>query len=313
MAGISVFRASPTGEPAIELESLRNPLALNIDVLSGAHQGVAQRVESGAVTIGRGPDCDVILFADPIEARHVTIAPKSSFGSTVVIKAVDGAVMLDNGTMLEPGQYAEGQMPLDLSLAGTHVTVSRTVNPHEFARPALAVALALALIVAGPNLVDTAFSSVTRTAAPTGPAIETALVTNSTPKADQAVSIVEVFRDRVRTAGLGHLIEVTEAADGSILASGEIDRENGSEWRRVLRWYDGMPAAPGFINAVRVGKAPAMPEIASVWLLGEPEITLASGEKLREGDSARGGWTVKVIAEDGVILTRNGSDVTVTF
>ena len=313
MSGISVFRANSAGEPAIELDSLRNPLALNIDVLSGAHRGVSQRSESGAITIGSGSDCDVILFADPIAARHVTVAPKSSFSSSVVIKAVDGPVVLDNGTMLEPGQYAEGQMPLDLSVAGTHVTISRTVNPHEFARPALAVALALAMIVVGPNLVDTAFSSVTRTAAPVGPAVETALVTNSTPAAGETAAVVELFRDRVRNSGLGHLIAVSEGGDGTILASGEIGRENGREWRRVLRWYDGVPAAPGFVNAVRVGKAPTMPEIASVWLLCDPEVTLASGEKLREGDSARGGWTVKVISEDGVILTRNGSDVTVTF
>ena len=315
MTSISAFRASSADEPAIELDSLRNPLALNIDVLSGAHRGVSQRAESGTITIGRDPNCDLILFADPIEARHVAIAPKSSFGSSVVIRALDGSVVLDNGTTLEPGQYAEGQMPLDLSVAGTHVTISRTVNPHEFARPVMAVAVALALIIAGPNLVDTAFSSVTRTTAPapvTAPA-DTTLLTASTPTAAETQAVVELFRDRVRNAGLGHLVEVSEGGDGTILASGEIGRENGREWRRVLRWFDGVPAAPGFVNAVRVGKAPVMPEIASVWLLGEPEITLASGEKLREGDSARGGWTVKVISEDGVILSRNGSDVTVTF
>ena len=312
MTDVSVFRAQSSDEPAIELDNIRNPLAMNVDVLSGAHSGVSQRATGGALTIGSDPSCDLILFADPVAGRHVSVVPRSGWGSSVVVKALDGEVTLDNGQVLEPGQWAEARMPLDLSIEGTHVTVSRTVNPHEFAKPAVAVAIALALIVVGPNIVDTAFSSVSRTmqpitvAAPTAPAVVPVEVS-------EGAAIVETFRDRVRTAQLGHLIEVTEGADGTVLASGEIGRENGRDWRRVLQWYDAMPQAPELVNAVRVGKAPEMPSIASVWLLGEPEITLATGEKLREGDRARGGWLVKAIAEDGVVLSRNGSDVAITF
>ena len=314
MAGVSVFRAHSSEEPAFELGTLRNPLALNVDVLSGVHAGVSQRVDGGAITIGASPDCDLILFADDVGARHVTVAPRSNWSSAVAIKAVDGPVILDSGERLEPGQWAEGQMPLDLSLNGTHVTITRSVNPHEFARPALAVAMALGLIVVGPNLVDTAFSSVKRSIEIQAPVAAPDPVTTATPAVQfETAQVIDAFRDRVRESDLGHLIEISAGRDGTILASGEIGRENGRDWRRVLQWYDAVPNGPDLVNAVRVGKSPEMPSIASVWLLGEPEITLASGEKLREGDRARGGWVVKSIAEEGVILTRNGSDVTLTF
>ena len=314
MTNVSVFNAPARAEPAIEMDTLRRPLALNVDVLSGVHSGVSQRIEGSEIVIGSDAGADVILFADALAARHVAVAPKSSFGSTVVVKALDGHVTLDSGTTLEPGQWAEATMPLDMSLRtmggdGTHVTISRTINPAEFAKPALAAITALALIVIGPNLVGSAFSSVERSV--TAPAI----VAPALPVqvADASDDVVGALRSRVSDAGLGHLVEVTAGIDGTILASGEIATPDGSKWRRILRWYDAVPRAPGLVNAVKVGTAPAMPEIASVWLLGEPEITLANGRKLREGDEARGGWTVKVISAEGVILSRNGSDVTVTF
>ena len=316
MANVSVFNAPVRTEPAVEFDTLRRPLALNVDVLSGVHSGVSQRMESGEVVIGSDPSAGVILFADAVAGRHVGVAPKSRFTSSVVVKAIDGTVMLDSGTVLEPGQWAEGSMPLDMTLRtadgdGVHVTVSRTVNVGEFAKPALAAVTALALILIGPNLVGSAFSSVKRgvTAAPA--------TTVSAPAAPETVSpeldVATMLEARVRDAGLGHLVEVSASGDGSILVSGEIDRGDGAAWRRVLRWYDGVPSAPGLVNAVRVGSAPPMPEIASVWLLGDPEITLSNGRTLREGDTARGGWLVKTISAEGVILSRNGSDVTVTF
>ena len=206
-------------------------------------------------------------------------------------------------------------MPLDLTLRsgdgqGVHVTVSRTINPGEFAKPALAAVTALALILIGPNLVGSAFSSAKW--GMTAPAVTTAA---PAPRAETAaeLDVATMLEGRVRDAGLGHLVEVSAGGDGTILASGEIDRADGTTWRRVLRWYDEIPRAPGLVNAVRVGSAPPMPEIASVWLLGEPEITLSSGRTLREGDTARGGWLVKAISAEGVVLSRNGSDVTVTF
>lgn len=311
----SVFSASRGSEPAVELDTLRRPLALNVDVLSGVHAGVSQRLESGEVVIGSGASAGVILFADDIAERHVAIVPRSQFTSSVVVKAIDGAVTLDSGTVLEPGQWAEGSMPLDLTLRsgdgqGVHVTVSRTINPGEFAKPALAAVTALALILIGPNLVGSAFSSAKW--GMTAPAVTTAA---PAPRAETAaeLDVATMLEARVRDAGLGHLVEVSAGGDGTILASGEIDRADGATWRRVLRWYDEIPRAPGLVNAVRVGSAPPMPEIASVWLLGEPEITLSSGRTLREGDTARGGWLVKAISAEGVVLSRNGSDVTVTF
>ena len=312
MANTSVFSTTSHNEPVFEIESLRKPLALNIDVLSGAHAGVSQRVEGSEITIGTGSGCDVILFADKLAPRHAAISTRSTFGSTVVIRAIDGPVVLDSGAMLEPGQWAEGQMPLDISLGGTHVTLSRTINPHEFAKPMIAMAMALGLILIGPNLVDTAFSSVTR---PAQSVVANDVVPSALPDASEAAEIdmVTLLRDRVREDQLGHLIEVLPGRDGTVLASGEIGRENTDAWRSILRWFDTVPGAPNLVNAVRVGQAPEMPSIASVWLLGDPEVTLSSGEKLREGDRARGGWEVKRISAQGVVLSRNGSDVTLTF
>ena len=313
MANVSVFNTTSRNEPAFEIDSLRKPLALNVDVLSGAHSGVSQRVEGGEITIGSAAGSDVILFADPIAPRHASISTRSTFGSTVVIRAIDGPVILDSGAMLEPGQWAEGQMPLDLSLGGTHVTLSRTINPHEFAKPVIAMAMALGLILVGPNLVDTAFSSVSRTIDTIDLPIATDVTTNSTQPTAEAVDMVTLLRDRVRADQLGHLIEVLPGRDGTVLASGEIGRDSMDAWRSILRWFDTVPDAPNLVNAVRIGSEPEMPSIASVWLMGEPEVTLASGEKLRAGDRAQGGWIVKSISVDGVVLSRNGSDVTLTF
>ena len=311
MANVSVFNSTSRSEPAFEIESLRKPLALNVDVLSGAHNGVSQRIESDEVIIGSATGSDVILFADPIAPRHASISPRSAFGSTVVIRAIDGPIVLDSGALLEPGQWAEGKMPLDLSLGGTHITVSRTINPHEFAKPVIAMVMALGLILVGPNLVDTAFSSVSRVVE--APLISDVVTNATTGATEETVDMVAMLRDRVRADNLGHLIEVLPGRDGTVLASGEIGRESMDAWRSILRWFDTVPGAPNLVNAVRVGSAPELPSIASVWLLGEPEVTLASGEKLREGDRARGGWTVKDISAEGVVLSRNGSDVTLTF
>ena len=316
MANVSVFSAPSRNEPAVEFETLRRPLAINVDVLSGVHAGVSQRMESGEVVVGSDASAGVILFADDVAGRHVAVVPRSHFSSGVVIKALDGVVTLDNGTVLEPGQWAEAAMPLDMTLraadgGGTHVTVSRTVNPGEFAKPALAAVTALALILIGPNLVGSAFSSVKRSV--TAPATITAPAAAPVAAEVPETDVAGMLQERVRSAGLGHLVDVSAGGDGTILASGEIDRKDGAAWRRVLRWYDGVPRAPGLVNAVRVGAAPPMPEIASVWLLGEPEITLANGRTLKEGDTARGGWKIEVISDEGVVLSRNGSNVTVTF
>ena len=334
MSKVSVFAASSDAEPAVDLDSLRHPFALNVDVLSGVHAGVRQRIEGDEAIIGSGPDCDIILFADPVADQHVAVTPKSGFGSTVIVTALNGSVTLDNGTVLDAGEWSEARMPLDLLVGGTHVTVSRTINPGEFTRPALAAASALALIIAGPNIVNTAFSSVTsgsqdrpavsasrpdlRTVGAATPddaarGVEVASETSAPAPLSGVEAIVGGLRSRLGEAGLAHLVEASAGSDGTVLVSGEIGEEHTASWRRVLRWYDSVPRAPGLVNAVRVGTPPEMPAIASVWLMGEREVTLASGERLRVGDRARGGWTVVAIENDGVVLNRNGADVTLAF
>ena len=295
---------------------------LRVAVTGGAHSGI---VHSGGrrISVGSDGDNDVVLFADHLQAHHLSIEGAENFLSTPRIRSLDGAIEVD-GTALFPGEAAPLREGTVVAADRATLVVSRIGYPRDLRQLALRAALvgvAIAAMLVGLSLVKnlaiaaTSFGAGVVATVGASARSAPALPTSAALRTGEAnVGALDAARQRLGELGLGPFVQLSAAADGSLQAAGEAPAQSKAAWTSFLSWYDSTGERPVLIrNATVSDGPPTYPKLASVWLNAPATVYFADGASARQGELGPDGWRVVGIAEAGVLIERNGAQVTLSF
>jgi hypothetical protein len=291
-----------------------------ITVLSGAHAETTLAVGNSPVTIGAGQNNDLVLFTEDIAGQHCRIAPGRHPLAKYTIYALHGPVELADGTVLRPGELCSLQPDFEIRLGTCKLAVRRSVDPAEYVKPALqAVMFGLFVFTAVTawNLFSTLPSAV-------GQSLGSALSMERLEAGLRSVGLQEVLtssidrdlaavRAKLEEMSLHSSVRVLATPDNMLKVTGTISETSLAQWNQFLKWYDTNPQFPRLVRSVAHSSNNDLPQVESVWLSGKPEVFLKGGATAMVGDTIDGGWKVMSIQPGLLVLSRDGSSVTLTF
>lgn len=296
----------PTGSflPALARSGQRGGLTLS--VLDGLHKGVTAPIDGDACTIGSGSDCDVVLADARIEADHLRLR---FHGRHVAVDAHGGDVVVEGRQTVRRGHGFRTALPVTLAVGGARIALRREGASRDSRRAIAGLGVALlaatALLIAtqsgGFGVADRARDNAAATSQPA-----------SAPVAE-AGDAAESLRQRVAAASLP--IQIA-GKDRHLAASGSITEDQRPAWTEVQRWFDGRFGGRHVLSStVTTSAAAAAPEFAlqAVWFGQNPYVVDARGERRYPGAALQGGWTLKSIEPDGIIVIRDGQEFRLTL
>jgi hypothetical protein len=309
------------------------PNDLQLNVLSGIHEGVSIPIGYGEYSIGSVPDADIVLRDDGVAPYHVIIRFEKT---DLRVEAVGGDILID-GETLEGGHGCRVRLPSELTIGQASIQLSRDGHQAElteripvlahFAKyPAvvtlgaagLAAVLAAVTIfqsgdpVNGPlkslSTAATAPSSLSVTGSVPGPAAPPAITS------PEASAVLDALKVKLDEAGMQAM--KVSANGGQISVAGQIPESQAESWASVQRWFD-QNHAPKFVMTanIAIGEAVARPalRLQAVWYGERPYIITDSGLRHYEGAILDNGWVLQQIRESGVVLRKDRERLTLTF
>ncbi|MEM6666333.1 MAG: hypothetical protein AAF638_08015 [Pseudomonadota bacterium] len=298
--------------------------ALTVTVEGGAHRDAHQRVDGGPVTIGSGLDNTIVLFGDALPDCNAQITMTDELFGKGEITAIDGPVLLPDGSLLDTGDARAVKLPCTIRCGDIPVTIAPAMDLDGFWTKLISGLLLVAAFVIGMHLV----SSLPRVLPSTSSAgaeivgdIRSSVDRLMTGEARRGglmrraeADPLSALSTRLGDAQLNGPVQLQQTSTGAIIATGLLDDAEMQRWRGVLQWHDLQTSAPLLVNNVKLGDGEAdLPEIQSVWMGDDPHVVLKGGEMAREGERLAGGWTLERITGEGIILNQDGRRISVTF
>lgn len=300
-----------------------------ISVVGGVHTGAKVFVDPGTITIGRDASNNIVLFADDIEEQHVQLDLSAKYLQPIMVTPVNGSCRLDDGSIVDIGQYAEIDSGETIYFSNAALHISRVTSPKSVMNTAIKGAAILAIILIVP-LAYSLFSNLFVGAAGAGSKFFSSINHEISVQSDQYLGtqfasagepsekMVKEFtwatRAQLEDLKLNHRLQADSTADGSIRVFGTISDKESARWTSFLRWYDTKTGFPPLIRDVQsVGEQRDLPEIKSVWLGLEPTAIMQDGSIVKIGSQIRGGWKVITINKNGMTIERDGSTVSLTY
>jgi hypothetical protein len=276
---------------------------LKVEVIGGRFKGAKLELP-GRLSCGSGVAATVVLMHPKIAGEHFTVEKTGLSGSSVRVAAVGGAVMVNQKTAVQQGQWLDVGLPITVKVADETLRIEHSLNLMAMAeRGAMMGLFALSLTGAlwfGWHLTELPKSFPTQTA-------ETAPAPEPAPAAQQMT--LTMIKNKLAELGLLAQIEVGLDATRAITLAGEVGTEEVGKWREFLKWYDQDTNMPPLLNGVqRSTKATTLPRIAVIWFGTDSKIFFTDGSQAKVGDKVFGKLVVQKIARDHVTLTR-GEDV----
>ncbi|MEM8651230.1 MAG: FHA domain-containing protein [Pseudomonadota bacterium] len=306
-------------------ETIKHAGEYVVEITAGVHAGAKIQQKSGTVTIGTAKDNDLVLFGSQIAPHHVEITlPKNIMGK-LVLKPVDMPVQLDDGSVVEVGQYAEIDVDHEVSFGDVQLTVMRIADPRRYAKPGvrfLAILCLLAMIPVGYSLLsDVAISAAdagSRAISTLNNTIsskaKTYLASTNAEQRQHTEAFAWTVRTRLEDLKLNHRLRVLSTSDGSIRVYGNISDAELPRWTAFLQWYDTTSDFPPLIRDVnRTTVDRNLPQIKSVWLDQEPTVFFKDGSVANIGTEIKDGWRVVNINSASIMLERDGAVVSLTY
>ncbi|MEZ5840549.1 MAG: hypothetical protein R3D02_08990 [Hyphomicrobiales bacterium] len=298
--------------PLPGLDVLGRLKARRLTVEAGAHRGADVTLDLEEIAIGSDLSNDLVLMADDLAPRHVTVASTNILFGTARVTAENGPVTIEDGRRLEPGQWLEVKLPTRLGLGAATVAIEPEIDLAKAAKFVLLGALLLCMVFIGFKTTSAMMQGRGEMGGIIASVRAAAVTTVADPEARDAATLA--LRNRLAVAGLAERITLEQVEDGTVIASGQILPAEAERWRDVLRWLDVQPSAPLLVNNV-TKNAPdaAMPAFRSVWMGANPSVLLQNGRMAVPGDEIGDGWKLVEIGKDGVIVERDGRTVKVAY
>lgn len=257
------------------------------------------------------------------------------------MEALADGVSVDGIGSVPPASAVTIRLPATITIAGIK-TVWRERAPERAssgrsarerlrrlsirsAMPGLAAAalLSIAVVMTMPSPIADAAVPVTASVAnpvqQPFPVVLDRAVTGSLPKPvatrDQAALGVAIsdLRRQVEEAGL-YSVRI-EAGNGTITAIGSVEPALATRWEALQRAFDERVLGEiTLVNsvAVRAERLPASLGIEGVWQGAQPYVVLR-GQRYFVGAVVEGGWAIRTIERDRVMLERDGRLVAMRF
>ena len=261
---------------------------------------------AGAMAVGRALSADVVLGDASLAGMHFRLGTVGG----VVVEAVGGELVFEDGQRLAPGQsrtlskttgFHAGTVPMQLEMPGVvRASAPKTGRLH------------LLIATATVALIASAAMAITNVAA--SPAQQAAATPNIVSKAKVAQeSLLPLILAELRARNLD-AIQIEQTVEGSYKATGAIDHAAQTLWQEVKHWSDSAFAGQAvLVDAVSVGSKMPVLSVQSAWLGDAPYIIDGGGQKLFSGAVIADGWTIEGIEAGKIRVRRQAQHVVIRF
>ena len=243
----------------------------------------------------------------------------------ITVTPLSDAVWLDDGSMVEVGQFAEIASGDVFTIGDVEILVKRFGDAKAAGKLGLKVFAVLCLLAMLPLIYGLVSSLAVGVASASSSAIsaiqsginnqtDRILGTDPVSEKGQLDAFAWTARTKLEDLKLNHRIRVSATATDSLRASGNISDNELGRWTNFLQWYDSNPAFPPLIRDVnRVDLNDGLPKISSVWLDTNPSVVFGDGSIAGVGDQITDGWEIISIDANAVTVGRDGSVISLTY
>ena len=301
-------------------------VVLTVD--GGLHDGLSRTVTGCEIRVGSGPDDDILLLDDGLDAGHVTLALNTTIFGTALIASGAGTGVTVNGHAVEPGKTSQPyRLPAQLRIHDVTLDIDAR---HEAPRPPGRARVAATAVwrrwwIKWPVLVFAClvFLAIPRDIYSSRDAQRFALRQSNGPLAADppagtdgpAGDTLAGIEARIaEEPELSRFLSVSGGSGGVIYVTGSIPVELQPDWRAIQAWHDGIDGSRPLLS--RVSVAPVLselPAIASVRLGETPQLIFSAGTRAGIGDTIGGDWTVTTIDAEGMQLDRGPETIAIEF
>lgn len=307
-----------------------------LEVVGGFHSGVSLALDEGVYSIGSTPDADIVLRDPGVASEHALLRIE---GGGMRIEAMGGdlgigeeLITQGHGCKLRlPVDIAMGEARLRLSHPGSHSVgllgafqpVGQFMSKRPFAAAGGVIVCALAVSVAthdaptakvaeaeaGPKLAltKTAYYTDAETLGKFG------AKNDATPQStvEEAASQLTA---RLKSVSITSLRVTT--ADKRILVIGSLTKREAPAWTSAQQWFDETYSGRVVLTAnVAIGENKSAPNLRlqAIWFGERPYVITEEGAHFYEGALLDNGWVLQRIAEDRIVLEREGESQALTY
>ncbi|MCT7376845.1 SctD/MshK family protein [Chelativorans salis] len=289
-----------------------------LEVIGGLHAGAKLDLTETIFTVGSSVDADIVLSDPEIADTHGRFRVVGGRGE---LEALGGAIGLANGQTVPEGYGRRCRLPLEVSIGGATIRLTDTSPAY----PAKKIVSSRSMMIAA-GLVATIFAvpvasntlSQIKPEVSSGTAVEVAEAVGP-DSAGQSDMLIEgqaksALESHLAQAGINSLD--VAAAPGRLVVSGSITDHQVGAWRAAQAWFDKeQRGRPVLISNVAVGnstEAPRLP-LRAIWYGEGPYIITADGARYHEGAFVSGGWIIKEIGKEQLLLAKGEAVVALKY
>lgn len=322
VGGTALMRRIARNIPGLEMNANSVPSNepyIDFEVTAGLHSGARLDFAESTFTIGSSVEADVVLSDPEIADTHARLR---IVDDRVDLEALGGAVQIIDGDTIPEGYGRRCRLPLEISLGGANLRLLDTRPPRPAKLPfsnrsfMIAVGLAAAIFavpVASNTLSsgnaenpDSAHVNLARADASGG--------ANAQEQPAPEQKALGALKSQMKRAGLSSLSLTAEK--GRIVVSGNIPDHKGEAWRSVQAWFDEVHGGQLLLMSnVVLGDASEVPRLPlrAIWYGERPYIITAGGARYHEGAFVDGGWIIKEIGEERLLLAKGGTEMAIEY
>jgi hypothetical protein len=313
-----------------------------LEVTGGFHSGVNLALDEGAYSIGSTPEADIVLRDPGVATEHALLRIEAG---NIRIEAVGGDLGVGEDLVTQ-GHGVKLRMPVEIAMGSARLRLSHPGSPETgllagklapignfIARKPLMVAggvICCALVVSvssrdaslpvkvaevsseqQPNLAMTKAAYYTDMDALTKPGAKVELSAVQQSSVEEAASHLIA---KLKAMNLGSL-KVT-AGDRRVVVAGGLTKTEAASWTAVQQWFDESYGGRVVLTAnVAIGESKSAPSmrLQAIWFGERPYVITEEGTHFYEGAQLDNGWVLQRIAEDRIVLEREGESLALTF
>jgi hypothetical protein len=339
-----------TGQGDMSLGTLRRESVSSkpeLQVVGGFHNGVSLALDEGVYSIGSTADADIVLRDSGVASEHALLRIDShgmrveAMGGDIGIG--DELITQGHGCKLRlPTEIAIGAARLKLSHPGARGTgffagpVGQFMSRNPIATAGGVICCALVITVAtrqqapqmniGEAVVEPKFTlPSTAQAKPELPktayhadiglpgAASSGAVTDVSAQStvEEAASYLQA---RLKSVNINSL--KVSASDKRVQVVGNLAKRDAPAWISAQQWFDETYSGRVVLTAnVAIGENQNVPplRLQAIWFGERPYILTDEGARFYEGARLESGWMVQRIAEDRIVLERDGESLALTY
>jgi hypothetical protein len=308
-----------------------------LEVVGGFHSGVSLALDEGVYSIGSTPDADIVLRDPGVASEHALLRIE---GGGMRIEAMGGDLGIGD-ELITQGHGCKLRLPVDIAMGearlrlshpgsrgaglfgGAFQPVGQFMSKRPFATAGGVIVCALAVSVAahdsptpkvaeaeaGPKLAltKTAYYTDAETIGKFGAR------NDSTPQSTVEEAASQLIA-RLKSVSINSLKVTT--ADKRILVAGSLTKREAAAWTSAQQWFDETHSGRVVLTAnVAIGENKTAPNLRlqAIWFGERPYVITEEGAHFYEGALLDNGWILQRIAEDRIVLEREGESQALTY